>query len=83
MGKLPDTKEGLEAAGYLYDNDSTCRGCGDSIEWWITPNDKKMPMSVVTDKKDGGLFSPERGLRRIPHWTHCENAKDFRNANKS
>ena len=49
---LPTDKKALEAAGYVYDNDGTCRGCGLPIEWWITPNNKKMPMKLLEIHKD-------------------------------
>ena len=72
--KWPATSDEMKAAGYEYDNDSTCRGCEAPIEWWITPAGKKMPITV---KKAGNvlLFS---GEVREPHWASCPNAKDFK-----
>lgn len=75
---FPETKETLEEAGYVFDNDAFCRGCGEPIEWWITPNDKKMPMSVVAVKEGTGFFAKVVGEKRIPHWSNCPNAKDFK-----
>lgn len=63
---FPATIEEMKAAGYKFDNDSHCRGCGEKIEWWITPRNKKMPMDVDAD---GNCES---------HWATCSAAKDFR-----
>lgn len=82
MAKLPDTKEGLQDAGYVYDGDSRCKGkdCGELIEFWITPTGAKMPMSVIAEKKTPGFFDPPSRLLRVPHWGVCPNTKDFRRA---
>lgn len=31
---LPETRHGLEAAGYQFLNRTRCKGCGREIEWW-------------------------------------------------
>src|SRR5215469_9584655 len=49
---IPTRREDLLAMGYVFDNEATCRGCFSPIEWWITPNGKKMPMSVVEVKDE-------------------------------
>lgn len=58
----------LRAAGYRYDNDAACRGCGDPIEWWITPNDKKIPMNSMNKGTDAA----------VAHWSVCSDADSFR-----
>jgi hypothetical protein len=76
---IPTKKEDLEAMGYVFDNDGVCRGCGQPIEWWITPKDKKMPMSVVDVKDETKAFpQPILRIERVPHWGVCPNADDFR-----
>lgn len=76
---LPTKKEDLEAMGYVFDNEAHCRGCGEPIEWWITPNDKKMPMSVVAVKDESKAFpQPIIRTERLPHWGLCSRAADFR-----
>ena len=76
---IPTKKEDLEALGYLFDNDARCRACGVPIEWWITPNGKKMPMSVREVKDESKAFpQPVLRLERIPHFSDCPNAADFR-----
>lgn len=72
--KFPASADELKAAGYEYDNDSACRGCQAPIEWWITPAGKKMPMTV----KATGTLLKASGDVRVPHWSDCPNAKDFR-----
>jgi hypothetical protein len=71
---FPATSAALKASGWEYDNDSECRGCGAAIEWWITPKGKKMPMSV---KNESTIHEVKRDVR-MPHWSDCPNAGDFR-----
>jgi hypothetical protein len=80
---IPEKREDLVAMGYVFDNEGRCRGCGAAIEWWITPNGKKMPMSVK-DVKDESKSFPQPVLRtiRVPHWSDCPNAEDFRTRRK-
>lgn len=61
--RFPRTPEEMVARGYQYDNDNVCRGCGADIEWWITPNGKKLPVNVGTAE---------------PHWSTCPDADRFR-----
>ena len=79
--KWPITSDELKAAGYEYDNDGTCRKCQAPIEWWITPNDKKMPMSILTsaDRNRTMVARMKDPLdKRQPHFVDCPNAADFR-----
>lgn len=72
--KWPATSDQLKAAGYEYDNDSICRGCKESIEWWITPRGAKMPISV----KETATIKHASADLREPHFSTCPNAEDFR-----
>ena len=81
---IPETWQGLADAGYLFDNEGICKGCGAQIEWWLTPPSKKnprgskMPMSLV-EKKDGvGFFAKTVAFLRRPHFVDCPHAADFR-----
>ena len=60
---FPQTIDDLRNKNYKFEGDSTCKGCGADIEWWTTPNNKKIPMDHGT---------------AIPHWSTCPNAKDFK-----
>jgi len=60
---FPKTIDELVKAGYKHDGDAQCKGCGASIEWWVTPRNKKIPMDFGTAN---------------PHWMTCPNANDFR-----
>jgi hypothetical protein len=60
---FPQTIEELKAAGYKFDGESQCKGCGADIEWWTTPRGKKMPV-------DHG--------KATPHWSTCTKANEFR-----
>jgi len=71
---FPATSDELKKGGYEYDNDANCRGCGESIEWWITPKGKKMPMTV---RKTATVQHATADMR-TPHFADCPNVKDFR-----
>ena len=65
---FPKTSDELKAAGYVFDNDATCRGCGDEIEWWKTPSGKSMPFNPM----------PSSSTPAIAHWATCSDAPSFR-----
>lgn len=60
---FPQTIDELTAKGYRHEGMSNCRACKAPIEWWYTPNEKKIPMDHGT---------------ATPHWSTCPNAEDFR-----
>jgi hypothetical protein len=70
----PATSDEMKAAGYEYDNDAFCRGCGEPIEWWITPKGKKMPVVV---KKTATVQRATAEVRE-PHFADCVKVGDFR-----
>jgi hypothetical protein len=72
--KFPATSKQLVEAGYEYDNDGVCRGCQEPVEWWLTPEGKKMPISVR--KAENVLF--DSGDYRISHFAVCPEATQFR-----
>lgn len=63
---FPETITELANAGYKFQNDAACRGCGARVEWWETPSGKKMPLDV---DEDGNCES---------HFATCPKAKEFR-----
>lgn len=65
---FPKTMDEMNAAGYKFDNHATCRGCGDDIEWWLSPKGSKVPMNPM----DKGT-SPA-----VSHFATCPNSSDFR-----
>jgi hypothetical protein len=60
---FPSTIDELRQRKYKFEGESQCKGCGDDIEWWETPNGKKIPMDHGT---------------ATPHWSTCPNARDFK-----
>jgi hypothetical protein len=60
---FPRTDTELDAAGYKFAGTSKCRGCNQSIAWYLTPKGKRIPLD------EGTLES---------HWATCPKAKDFR-----
>lgn len=53
---IPNTEQGLEAAGYVFEGTGKCRGCGEEIAWYRTPTGNRIPL------EEGTL---------IPHPTSC------------
>ena len=60
---FPKTLNEMKAFNYRFDNNAVCRGCGDDIEWWETPNGKKIPMNPMT----GG------DSEAVAHWATCSD----------
>lgn len=46
--EIPNTETALEAAGYIYQNTSTCKGCGEEIAWYSTPTGGMIPLEEGT-----------------------------------
>jgi hypothetical protein len=46
---FPVTRDGLVAGGYRFENHARCKSCGQEIEWWRTPNERKMPVNLMQD----------------------------------
>jgi len=65
---FPQTLDELRSQGYKFEGESQCRGCGVDIEWWITPNNKKMPCDYGT---------------ATPHWTTCPERDQFKKTNEA
>jgi hypothetical protein len=62
----PSTAADFVAAGYTYINTTRCKAakCGAEIEWWRTPNGKKLALDPVT-------FEPH-------YWSTCPSPDEFR-----
>lgn len=65
---FPKTFEEMRAAGYLFNDHGVCRGCGDDIEWWITPRGKALPMNPM----------PRGSSPAVAHFSTCTEADSFR-----
>ena len=73
---VPNTRRGLEAEGYTYSGEGTCRGCGCVLLWFDTPRGKKMPMEIVEGTEDDA----ERTL--ACHFERCPQGNEFRKKDK-
>jgi len=60
---IPKTEAELLAAGYRLAGTAHCKGCKALIEWWLTPNGKRMPLDKTTFE---------------PHFSTCPKADQFR-----
>ena len=67
MTNFPRSREALRAAGYEFQRRTRCRGCGQTIEFYLTPRGKFIPMQVDKDAKT-----------MLPHWEKCPKVADFR-----
>ena len=65
---FPKTFAELAPAGYSFDNAAVCKGCGDEIEWWTTPNGKHIPMNPMKRDSD----------EAVAHWATCTEQDSFR-----
>jgi hypothetical protein len=65
---FPQTWDEMIAAGYVWDNDSVCKGCGDPIMWFKTPNGKPIPMNPMQRGSDAA----------VAHFSTCTEADSFR-----
>ncbi len=65
---FPKLKSELEAASYRYDGSKPCTGheCSAVIEWWVTPQGRRIPLDI------------DLAGNVNPHFATCVNAKDFR-----
>jgi hypothetical protein len=66
---LPKNRDELIERGYKFHEHGTCRGehCHAAIEWWETPNAKKIPYDLM----------PEGSSPALAHWTTCPDRDDF------
>jgi hypothetical protein len=65
---FPQTLDEMKSRGYKFKDHAECKGCGDSIEWWETPNGKNIPMNPM-----------ERGSSEaVAHWATCTEQDSFR-----
>jgi len=65
---FPKTLNEMTERGYKFKDHAECRGCGDPIEWWETPNGRNIPMNPMT----GGESEA------APHWVSCTEQDLFR-----
>ncbi len=65
---LPETLSELAALGYRRDSVGTCRGCGMTMLWFITPKNARMPFALKAGTVD----------QYVPHWANCPKADQFR-----
>ena len=65
---FPRTFDEMKSAGYRFDNHSKCRGCGEEIEWWLTPTGKKIPMNLM----------PKGDSEARAHFSTCTSVDSFR-----
>ena len=64
---FPKTSDELKAAGYVFENDATCKACGEPIEWYTTPHGRKIPMDPMSKGTDPA----------ITHFSTCSDLFDM------
>lgn len=65
---FPKTWDALKESGYIWTGDGECKGCGDPIMWFRTPNGKNMPVNQMSRGTD----------EVVPHWAVCPEQDSFR-----
>ena len=74
---LPETREGILAAGYAHMRDGRCRAasCDAPVEWWVTPRGKYQPFDLV---ERAPLEGGAKRDRLLPHHASCPEVSKFR-----
>lgn len=49
---FPQNRDEMVARRYKFSNHSKCKRCGQEMEWWETPNGKKMPFNLMLEPGD-------------------------------
>lgn len=62
----PAERQALSVRGYRFKYARKCRLCPATIEFWSTPDRKLIPLDRQADE------------RRVPHWSTCPAAAEFR-----
>ena len=65
---FPSKLDDMVPFGYTFSDHGICRGCGEDIEWWKTPNNKPIPMNPMKSGSDSATA----------HWATCPEAESFR-----
>lgn len=65
---FPATRQQMIDAGYAFSNAQACRGCGEPIVFWFTPDNKRIPMNPM----------PEADSPTKSHFVTCPKAEEFR-----
>jgi hypothetical protein len=77
---LPDTFASLAERGYRHAGSARCRGCGRTIEWFWTPNNRRMPFSLKMEMhvSETDMYALASMTRYEPHFASCPKAETFR-----
>lgn len=79
-GSIPETFVELALAGYRHEGHSVCR-CGARIEWFLTPKNRRMPMSLkLPDLVVGedAIYLRPTLTKYESHFINCPFADKFR-----
>lgn len=58
-------RQNMEKFGYKFKKESTCKDCGEAIDWWLTKNGRSVPFHRAK--------SPGEIMRC--HWNRCTKRK--------
>jgi len=77
---IPETLPELAEAGYRLDGSGHCQACGARLEWFWTPRNRKMPMSLKQEIRVGedSIYPSPSMTRYEPHFAVCPHAERFR-----
>jgi hypothetical protein len=65
---FPANRKEMEDRGFIRKSYTRCKGCGDSMEFWITPSGHHIPMNPM----------PMAESPAVSHYVSCPKAEEFR-----
>jgi hypothetical protein len=65
---FPKDRAAMITAGYKKLSTFVCRGCGEEMEFWYTPQGKNIPMNAM----------PNDDSEALSHFATCPEAKRFK-----
>jgi len=77
---LPNTLSGLANAGYVHGGTERCAACGVKLEWFLTPKNHWIPMSLVRRVIVGEdvIQDVTSETQYEAHFASCPKAERFR-----
>ncbi len=64
---FPESQDAMLRRGYVFGSHARCNGCLEAIEWWSTPEKKRIPMNPM----------PLRSSAAISHFVTCKQRQLF------
>jgi hypothetical protein len=66
---FPNTRQALREHGYEFDHTKVCPSCNVTIEMWITPRDRMMPLDFKRNDRNEEICEP--------HFATCKDPAQY------